>query len=81
MDIVITDNDATTVTLSTPDAQATEGTAAATAGIRLTLGRGLVSGEALAVPLTFAGGTAGTDFTLALSGSPTGVTFDSSTAR
>ena len=80
VDIVITDNDATTVTLSTPDAQATEGTAAATAGIRVTLGRGLVSGEALAVPLTFAGGTAGTDFTLALSGSPTGVTFASGTS-
>ena len=80
VDIVITDNDATTVTLSTPDAQATEGTASATAGIRLTLGRGLVSGEALAVPLTFAGGTAGTDFTLALSGSPTGVTFASGTS-
>ena len=80
VDIVITDNDATTVTLSTPDTQATEGTAAATAGIRLTLGRGLVSGEALAVPLTFSGGTAGTDFTLALSGSPTGVTFASATS-
>ena len=80
VDIVITDNDPTTVTLSVPDAQATEGTAAATAGIRLTLGRGLVAGEVLAVPLTFSGGTAGTDFTLALSGSPTGVTFASGTS-
>ena len=80
VDIVITDNDATTVTLSTPDTEATEGTVAATAGIRLTLGRGLVAGEALAVPLTFSGGTAGTDFTLALSGSPTGVTFASGTS-
>ena len=80
VDIVITDNDATTVTLSVPDTEATEGTASATAGIRVTLGRGLVSGEALAVPLTFAGGTAGTDFTLALSGSPTGVTFASGTS-
>ena len=79
VDIVITDDDATTVALSVPDATATEDDSLATATIRLTLGRGLVSGEALAVPLSFTGGTAGTDFTLGLSGSPAGVTFNAGT--
>ncbi len=75
VDIAITDDDPTTVALSVPDATATEDSSLATATIRLTLGRGLVAGEALAVPLTFSGGTAGTDFTLALSGTPSGVAF------
>ncbi len=79
VDIVITDDDPTTVALSVPDTTATEDSSSATATIRLTLGRGLVSGEALAVPLSFTGGTAGTDFTLGLSGSPAGVTFNAAT--
>ncbi len=79
VDIAITDDDATTVALSVPDATATEDDGSATATIRLTLGRGLVSGESLAVPLQFSGGTAGTDFTLGLSGSPAGVTFNVAT--
>ncbi len=79
VDIVITDNDATTVTLATPDAAATEGDPSDPARIRLTLGRGLAAGERLAIPLLWSGGTAGTDFTLGLSGSPAGVTFNAAT--
>ena len=77
VDVTITDNTATSVTLSLPDAAAEEGNAANTATIRLTLGRGLVDGEVLAVPLQFTGGTAGTDFTLALSAAAAGVAFNS----
>ena len=80
VDVTITDNTATSVTLSVPDAAAAEGNAADKASIRLTLGRGLVDGEVLAVPLQFSGGTAGTDFTLALSGSAAGVTFDANSS-
>ncbi len=79
VEFVITDNDATTVALSTPDATATEGSSSDTATIRLTIGRGLARGEILAVPLQFTGGTAGTDFTLARAGSPAGVALDGST--
>ena len=75
VDVTIADNNPTRVTLSTPDTTATEADATATAEIRLTLNRGLVAGETLAVPLQFAGGTAGTHFTLALSGTATGVSF------
>ena len=73
VDVTITDNTPTSVTLSVPDAAATEDTASATATIRLTLGRALIANEALAVPLRFTGGAVGTDFTLALSGTPSGV--------
>ncbi|MDE0195368.1 MAG: hypothetical protein OXP08_07430, partial [bacterium] len=76
----IVDDDATTVTLAVPDATATEGRAADTARITLTLNRGLVSGESLGVPLAFDGGTAGTHFTLALaSPAPAGVTLSGTT--
>ncbi len=72
--VAITDDDPTAVTLSTPDTTATEGDASATAEIALALGRGLVDGEALVVPLQFSGGTPGTQFTLACpSPLPTGV--------
>ena len=75
-EVAVDDNDATTVTLSTPDKTATEDDAAATATLTLTLSRALTDGEALAAPLQFTGGDAGTHFTLALSGTPAGVTFD-----
>ena len=75
-EVAVDDNDATTVTLSTPDKTATEDDAAATATLTLTLSRALTDGEALAAPLQFTGGEAGTHFTLALSGAPAGVTFD-----
>ncbi len=74
--ITITDDDATPVTLSTPDAGATEGDATDTAQIQVTLGRGLVTGETLNVPLSVTNPDAA-EFTLALSGNPTGVTFAS----
>ena len=77
--VTIADDDPTEVVLSTPDATATEGDATDTAAIGLTLGRGLVSGERLSVPLSFSGGRVRTDFTLALSGSPAGVRLSGTT--
>ena len=78
--VVVSDDDATTVTLSTPDTTAAEGDATDTASIALTLNRGLVRGESLGVSLQFTGGTLGTDFTLsAPSPLPAGVTFLGST--
>ena len=61
--VTITDDDPTTVTLaSAASGNLAEGR---TRVITLTLGRGLVSGESLTVPLTFAGtATRGTDYTL-----------------
>ena len=77
--VTVNDDDATTVTLGTPDTTATEGSNADTALLRLDLNRALRSGESLAIPLRFAGGVLDTDFTLALSGSPTGVALSGST--
>ena len=79
VEITITDNDPTTVVLTTPDATATEGSSDDLATLRLTLGRALRAGERLQVPLGFSGGTLDTDFTLSLSGSPMGVTLSDST--
>ncbi len=71
----VTDDDPTTVTLTTPDTTAAEGNVADTARLTLTLGRGLVNNEALVVPLNFTGGVPGTLFTLACPNTlPTGVT-------
>ena len=81
IDINITDDTATDVTLTTPDTSAAEADANDTAAIRITLGRGLEGSESLIVPLQFSGGALGTDFNLALSGTPTGVTFDSATGE
>lgn len=67
------------MTLTTPDTTATEGSSTDPASIVLTLNRGLRSGESLAVPLGFSGGAVGTNFTLALSGSPADVTLSGST--
>ncbi len=76
--VTVNDNDATTVTLTTPDISATEDSSTATAQIRLNLGRALRAGESLAVPLQFSGGTVGTDFTLALTAA-TGVSLNATT--
>ena len=81
IDINITDDTATDVTLTTPDTNAAEADANDTAEIRITLGRGLEGSESLIVPLQFSGGTLATDFNLALSGTPAGVTFDSATGE
>ena len=68
----VTDNDATTVTLVGTADKVTEGS---TKVLTVTLGRGLVQGETLTVPLTFAGtATRNTDYTLSESAA-TGVTY------
>ena len=78
--VIASDNDPTTVTLATPYPVALEGSSSNRASIAVTLSRGLVSGESLSVPLDFAGGTRGTDFTLALPGpAPAGVTLAGAT--
>ena len=77
----VADNDATTVTLAGSADKVTEGS---TKALTVTLGRGLVDGETLTVPLTFAGtATRNTDYTLSGSAA-TGVTYtslNSGTAR
>ncbi len=75
----IVDNDPTKVTLSVTDSTADEDNAADTAKIKLSLSRGLVSGERLDIPLQFSGGALGDDFTLAKMGNPAGVTVSGST--
>ena len=79
VEITITDNDATEVTLSVPDATASEGSGTDRATLRLSLNRALRAGESLGIPLAFSGGALGTDFTLALSGAPTGVALSGGT--
>ncbi len=71
--VTVTDNDATEVTLAGSAGDVTEGN---TKEFTVTLGRGLVNGETLAVPMTFGGdATQGTDYTTACeSPLPTGVT-------
>ncbi|MCY4341377.1 MAG: putative Ig domain-containing protein [Gammaproteobacteria bacterium] len=77
--VTVNDDDPTRVTLSVPDATATEGSSSGRATVRLALNRALRSGESLAIPLGFSGGVLGTDFSLSLSGSPTGVALSGST--
>ncbi len=61
--VTVSDNDPTTVTLSGPTGGLAEGSAR---DVTLALGRALVAGESLSVPLTFSGtATRGTDYTLA----------------
>lgn len=72
-------SDAVTVTLTTPDKTAVEGTANETAQLGLRLSRALVTGENLAVPLAFSGGALGEDFNLALAGAPAGVALSEDT--
>ena len=75
--VAITDDEPTTVTLTTPDSTATEGNTTQTATLTLTIGRGLVNGETLEIPIAFDGGTPGTDFTLTCPNPlPTNVTCD-----
>ncbi len=71
--VTVVDDDPTTVTLAGSAGNIEEGE---TKTFTVTLGRGLVSGETLPVPLTFTGGaTRGTDYTTACPTTlPTGVT-------
>ena len=50
--VTVTDDDSTTVTLASSDTTATEGSTTETGAFTVTLGRALVSGESLRVPLT-----------------------------
>ena len=77
--LTISDNDATTVTLSVPDNIALEASSTDRATVQLSLNRALRASESLAIPLAFSGGVLGTDFSLSLSGTPTGVALSSST--
>ena len=76
--VTVTDDDATTVTL----ARAGSGGIAEDGGtedITITLGRALVAGESVTVPLAVTGATAATHYTIGLKGSGgTGVTIDTS---
>ena len=63
---------------ATKDQVATEGSSTDTAKFAVTLGRGLVAGETLRVPLAFQGATLGTHFSLSLEGSPQGVVYGDS---
>ncbi|MCY3926342.1 MAG: hypothetical protein OXG52_12725, partial [bacterium] len=75
--ITVTDDDPTAVEIlaaSTADDSALEGSTSETAKFRVKLARALAAGESLTAPLYFDGATLGTHFTIALDGSPTGVT-------
>ena len=71
----VADDDATGVVLTAPAGDLPEASGSKT--LTLTLGRALVEGESLAVPLAFAGtATLGTDYTLAApETAPSGVTY------
>ncbi len=73
--VMIEDDDATAVTLGAPEGDLPE--ASGTKTLSLTLGRALLEGERLVVPLAFAGtATFGTDYTLsAPKTAPAGVTY------
>ncbi|MCY3537006.1 MAG: SwmB domain-containing protein, partial [Cyanobacteria bacterium MAG IRC3_bin_20] len=70
--VTVIDDDATTVTLAGTDGNVTKG---GSKTFTVTLGRGLVAGERVAVPLTFSGTAArGTDYTVT-GAATTGVTY------
>ena len=74
----IIDNDATPVYIrpaATPDDTAFEGNTSDTAKFRVQTARALIAGETLTVPVRFVNAVQGTDFTVALDGSPTGVSY------
>ena len=73
--VAVADDDATGVVLTAPAGDLPEASGSKT--LTLTLGRALVEGESLAVPLAFAGtATLGTDYTLAApETAPAGVTY------
>ncbi|MCY3935428.1 MAG: hypothetical protein OXG09_05465, partial [Chloroflexi bacterium] len=51
------------------------------ASLAVSLDAKVLAGETVSVPLVFAGGALGTDFTLAVAGSPSGVTLTGSTVK
>ena len=73
--VAVEDDDATALVLTAPAGDLPEASGSKT--LTLTLGRALVEGESLAVPLAFAGtATLGTDYTLAApQTAPAGVTY------
>ncbi|MYA75443.1 MAG: hypothetical protein F4Y27_12295, partial [Acidimicrobiaceae bacterium] len=70
--ITLQDDDPTTVTLAAPAGDV--GEASGTKDITVTLGRALITGESITVPLSVAGVTVADDYTLALHGTNTAVT-------
>ena len=78
--IPVDDDDTSVVTLRVVDGDAAEGDPGETATIRLVLGRPLLDGEILGVPLIVDGAALGINFTLALEGPPTGVAYDADSA-
>ncbi|WP_424833210.1 choice-of-anchor R domain-containing protein [Ruegeria sp.] len=77
--VAVTVTEPLAVTLTAPDTLAQEWNANNAAEIKLALPRALATGESLVIPLLFTGGEPGTDFTLALKGSPTGVALSGGT--
>ena len=65
--------------LGTPDNEATEGSANDTAKFRVRIDRALAGSEELNVPLRFTGATLGTEFMIALDGSPSGASLNATT--
>ena len=75
----VIDDDSTRVRLlpaSPPDNTATEGDSSDTAKFRVRIDRALAGTEEVSVPLRFIGATLGTEFTIALDGTPMGASLD-----
>ena len=66
--VTISDNDPTSVSLSAAQAAIAESGAGNTSEVTLTLGRDLVAGESVTVPLAVTGATVATHYTLGLKG-------------
>ncbi len=78
----VIDDDSTRVRLlpaSPPDNTATEGDSSDTAKFRVRIDRALAGTEEVSVPLRFIGATLGTEFTIALDGTPTGAALNATT--
>ncbi|MCY3967469.1 MAG: hypothetical protein OXF21_02730, partial [bacterium] len=84
VEFTVIDNDPTVVTLGpadTPDQIASESDTNNKAKFKVSLGRELIKGETLFVPLIFDGGAEDADFTLAVDGSPIGVSYPTRSGR
>ncbi len=78
----VIDDDPTRVRVqptSPADSTATEGSTSDTAKFLVKVDRALAGSERVSVPLRFTGATLGTEFTIALDGTPTGATLNANT--